>query len=220
MLGKFCAECLEKDVHGIALHSLADCWGERRLRLSYRWECVRGPYFPVALAGIVSHNYKDTHGHRFTPACTPSASLERTGRQPPSSRSSSRSSLSRQRILRPERFGTGQIRDAAQRPEGRPCGGGCGPSLWSVAPGLLCHPSGFPTRRPAWTVTAQARAETAPQAQRRSDGCPRRGHTRGWTDAQRRGVGGAFARSVRRRGASAQYPAAAAALSASGKKRR
>ena len=34
---------------------------------------------------------------------------------------------------------------------------------------------------------AQARAEAAPQAQRRSDGRPARGYTGGWADAQGRG---------------------------------
>ncbi len=87
MSGKFCAICLEKDVRGMSPHRLADCWRKYCLCLFYRDACVRDPYFPVALAGIVSHNYKYIHGHRFTPACTPSASLERTGRQPPSSRS-------------------------------------------------------------------------------------------------------------------------------------
>src|SRR5215469_1292167 len=167
--------------------------------LYYQEYCVCGPYFPVALFYVLAHNCKDIHGHRFTPACTPSASLERTGCQPSSSRGCNRCSLSRQCILRSERFGSGQIRDAAQRPEGRSCGcGGC-PSLWYVAPGFLCHSSTVPARGSARIAATQARTETAPQA-------------------QRRGVGGAFARAVWRRGASAQYPPAAASLSASGKK--
>ena len=81
MSGKFCAVCLEKDVRRMSLHRLADCWHKWLLYLCYRDICGRGPYFPIAFAGILAHNYKDIHGHRFTPACTPSASLERTGRR-------------------------------------------------------------------------------------------------------------------------------------------
>ena len=220
MSGKFCAVCLEKDVRRMSLHRLADCWHKWLLYLCYRDNCGRDPYFPIAFAGILAHNYKDIHGHRFTPACTPSASLERTGRQPSSSRGCNRSSLSRKRILRSERFGASQIRDAAQRPEGRPCGGGGGPSLWSIPAGLLCHSSIVPARRPAGITATQARAETTPQAQRRSDGRPHRGYTRSWTNPQGRRVGGALVPAVWRRDASAQYPAAAAPLPASKKKRR
>ena len=220
MSGKFCAVCLGKYVCTVSLHRLADCCGGSKICLQFLNNSVYGPYFSVALIGTLSHNYRDINGHQFPPACTPSASLERTGRQPPSSRGCKRSSLSRQRILRSERFGAGQVRDAAQRPEGGSCGcGGC-PSLWYVAPGFLCHSSIVPARGSARIAATQARTKTAPQAQRRSDGCPRRGYSRGWTDAQRRGVGDAFARAVWRRGASAQHSAAAAALSASGKKRR
>ena len=46
-----------------------------------------------------------------------------------------------------------------------------------------------------------------------------RGDTRGWTDAQRRGIGGASGAALWRRGASAQYPATAASLSAAGGKK-
>jgi transposase len=45
MSGKFCAECLEKDVHGTPLHRLADCWYKWIYRLYYRWDCVCGPLF-------------------------------------------------------------------------------------------------------------------------------------------------------------------------------
>src|SRR5262249_15544466 len=40
MSGKFCAECLEKDVHGAPLHKLTDCWDEWRLHRYYRRDCV------------------------------------------------------------------------------------------------------------------------------------------------------------------------------------
>ena len=114
MSGKSCAECLGKDVHWASLHRLADCRSKSQFYLYYSAICVQHPYFSVALVDILSHNYKD-NGHRLTPACTPSASLEHTGRQPPSSRGCNRSSLWRQCILRSERFGAGQVRDAAQR---------------------------------------------------------------------------------------------------------
>jgi hypothetical protein len=45
MSGKFCAECLGKDVHWISLDRLADCWDERLLNQQYREDCVRDPYF-------------------------------------------------------------------------------------------------------------------------------------------------------------------------------
>src|SRR5579863_2255927 len=204
MSGKLCAVCLEKYVPAIFLRRLTDGCAESLICLCYRAVCVRLAIFSVALAEIISHNYKDKHDHGFTPACTPSAISERGGRQTSSSGDRYRSSLSRQRVLRPERFGAGQVRDAAQRSEGRSCGGRGGPGLWSVPPGLLCHSSIVPARGSAGIAATQARAETTRQAQRRSDGCPRRGYKRGWTDAQRRGVGGGFVSALWRRGASAQ----------------
>ena len=60
---------------------------------------------------------------------------------------------------------------------------------------------------------------SGPQAQRRSDGRPGPGYTGGRADAQGRGVGGAFGGALWCRGASAQYPAAAASLSAAGGKK-
>src|SRR5262249_12087032 len=65
----------------------------------------------------------------------------------------------------------------------------------------------------------QARAEATTQAQRRSAYRPGPGGTGGRTDAQGRGTGGSSGTALRRPGASAQYPAAAASLSAAeGKK--
>ena len=78
MSGKFCAVCLGKDVHWISLLRLADRRDESELYLYYRVVSVQIPYFVVALISKRSHNYTDINGHRLTPACTPSASLDRT----------------------------------------------------------------------------------------------------------------------------------------------
>jgi hypothetical protein len=148
MLGKLCAICLGNYVHQAFLPKLGGSRYECKSRTHSGAVCVHECYFPVALFGMIAHNYKDTHGNGFPPARTPPTSLERTGRQPSSSGGCHRFSLSGQRVLRSERFGSGQVRDDAQRPEGRPCRGGGGPSLWSVPPGLLCHSSSVPARGP------------------------------------------------------------------------
>ena len=143
--------------------------------------------FAVAFISIMTHNYKDTYGRApqeesncigFTSAHAPSAGIARTGRHPPAPRGGDRSPLSRQRVLRSERSGAGQVRDAAKRPAGGTFGGGGGSGLWSVPPGLLCHSGVVPARGPAGAAAAQARTEAASQAQRRSDGGPGPGRYR------------------------------------------
>jgi transposase len=124
MLGKLCALCLQKYVQATFLRGLGNGVVECNRPLVNRAVGALKQDVPLALFGSVAHNYKDTHGQEFTATRPPSASLERTGRQPSSSGDGYRSSLSRQRVLRSERFGADQVRDAAQRPEGGPCCGG------------------------------------------------------------------------------------------------
>src|SRR6266536_1866925 len=176
MLSKLCSVCLLKYVRAAFLCSRRRRECTHIISIKW-WFCTHMRYFPLALPIIVVHNYTDTNGNRFTSARTTSAGLERTGRHPPAPTGCDRSSLSRQRVLRSERPGAGQVRDAAQCPERGPCGGGGGPGLWPVPPGVLCHSGVVPARGLAGAAAAQARAEAAPQAQRRSAGCPVPGHT-------------------------------------------
>src|ERR1700688_4045212 len=79
--------------------------------------------FTVAFSSVMAHNYKYTDDSGFTSARASSAGPEHTGGHPPAPPGCKRSSFSRQRILRSERSGAGQVRDAAQRQqEGRPVG--------------------------------------------------------------------------------------------------
>ena len=218
MLGEFCARCLAKYMLNILLPS--GRWLDKIYkRAEIMHSSVRKHYFPLAFVSMLAHNYRYIHGYGLTPAHAPSEGAERRGCQPSAPGSCHRSSLSRQRVLRSERRRTGQIRNAAQRPGGWPCGGGGGPSLWLVPPGLLCHSSIVPARRPPGTIAAQARTQASAQAQRRSDGRPDRGCRSGWTDAQGRRTGSPPGAALWRQGASAQYLAPSASLSAArGKK--
>src|SRR5690348_879055 len=218
MLGELCAACLWKYVLAVFIGS--GRWLELLISRSMEWRaCAHERYFIVALLNDVSHNYKDIHGNEFTSARAPSAGLERTGRHPSAPAGCDRPTLSRQRILRSERSRAGQVRDAAQRPEGKACSSGGGPSLWPVPPGLLCHSTVVSARGATRAAAAQARAETTPQAQRRSADYPGPGYTGSRTNAQGRGISGASGAALWRRSASAQYPAAAASLSAAGGKK-
>src|SRR5580658_2682386 len=184
--------------------------------------------FQLLLPGMMTHNDKYTYGRApqegstcfgFTSTHAPSAGIARTERHPPAPRGGDRSPLSRQRILRSERPGAGQVRDAAKRPAGGTFrSGGCS-GLWSVPPGILCHSGVVPARGTAGAAAAQARTEAASQAQRRRDGGAGPGDTGGRKNAQGRGAGGASGPALWRRGASAEYPAAAASVSAAGGKK-
>src|SRR5438552_2862904 len=103
----------------------------------------------------MTHNYKYTYDRAsqegsscigFTSTHAPSAGIARTERHPPAPRGGDRSALSRQRVLRSERLGAGQVRDAAKRPAGGTFGGGGGSGFWSVPPGLLRHSRVVPAR--------------------------------------------------------------------------
>jgi hypothetical protein len=178
-----------------------------------------------------AHNYKDTEetrisfgepdGNGFKSEQTPTGGLEGSGCHAPAPPGGDRSPVSRQRILRSERPSASQVRDAAQRPKGGTCGGGGGRSLWRVAAGLLCDARVVQARGSAGPAAAQARAEAAPQAQRRSACGLGSGGTGGRTDAQGRGAGGASGAALRRPGASAEHPPEAdSLLAAAGKKHR
>src|SRR5579862_6289381 len=176
----------------------------------------------------MAHNYKYKYGRAsqegstcigFTSTHAPPAGIARTGGHPPAPRGGERSPLSRQRVLRSERPGAGQVRDAAKRPARGTFGGGGGSSFRSVPSGLLCHSGVVPARGIAGAAAAQARTEAASQAQRRSDGRPDPGDTGSRKDAQGRGTGGASGPAIWRRGASAEYPAAPASISPPGGKK-
>ena len=225
MLGKLCAVCLWKYVRMPFLGVL-----QRRgmfLNISMTMgTCAQPCDLPVDFCSIITHNCKDTHspsgeadGKEFTPRQAPSASLRSTGCHPPAPPSGDRSSVSRQRLLRSERPGAGQVRDVAQRSEGGARSGGGGRSLWLVSPGLLRHARVVRARGTAGAGAAEARAEAATQAQRRSACDAGSGYPRGRTDAEGRGIGGASGAAQRRRGASAEYPAQAASLSAAAGKK-
>src|SRR5438105_4751030 len=131
MLGELCAACLRKYVP-----SMVSCIVLARRQEHYN-NLVYGSsgyewYLWFAFSRVVGYNYTDTlnHGHRFTSARASSAGPERGGGHPPESAVCDRSPLPRQRVLRSERPGAGQVRDAPQRPEGGPCSGGGGPSFW------------------------------------------------------------------------------------------
>src|ERR1700722_8231554 len=184
--------------------------------------------FQLLLENIVARNYKYIYGRAsqegsnrigFTSTHAPSAGIARTGRHPPAPRGGDRSPLSRQRVLRPERPGAGQVRDAAKRSAGGTFSSRGGAGLRSVPPGILCNSGVVPARGPAGVAAAQARTEAASQAQRRSDGGPGPGDTGGRKDAQGRGTGGASGPALCCRGASTEYPAAAASVSAAGGKK-
>jgi hypothetical protein len=87
----------------------------------YIHRCGSGLSFPSTIA----HNYKytDAHasaeksnGHGFTSEPASSAGLARTGRHAPAPRGCDPSPVSQQHVLRSERFGASQVRDAAQCP--------------------------------------------------------------------------------------------------------
>lgn len=216
MLSELCAACLGKYVRPVLRRS--GRWGDKaRCHSMKLGNFVHKHYLTLALPSVIAHNYRDIDGEGFTPTRAPAASLERPGCHPSAPRGCYRSSLSRQHVLRSKRPDAGQVRDAAQRAEGGACGSGGGSSLWPVSSGLLCHSGVIPARGPAGAVAAQARAKAAPQAHRRSDGCPAPSYPRSRTDAQGRGIGSASSAALWHRGPSSQYPAAAAT---GGKKRR
>src|ERR1700680_2255168 len=203
MLGKLYALCLCKYVRLLLIHRGRVRWPQHVYPVKVMIS-AHEYLFTVAFSSVIAHNYKYTDDSGFTSARASSAGPEHTGRHPPAPPGCERSSFSRQRILRSERSGAGQVRDAAQRRAGGPSSGGSGPSLWPVPPGLLCHSGVVQSRRPARVGAAQARAKAAPQAQRRSDGRPARGYRRGWTDAQKRGVSGGSGAALWHRGPSTQ----------------
>src|SRR3989442_13656862 len=81
ILGKFCAGCLEKYVLQAFLPRSSDSEGRSINTLYFPVIDTQKCYFSVALSGTWTHNYKYIYGKGFTPARTPSASPERTGRR-------------------------------------------------------------------------------------------------------------------------------------------
>src|SRR5215468_2697602 len=82
----------------------------------------------------MEYNCKDTYstpsgrqdGFRLTSACASPARLAGPRRHPPSTAGCDGPVVSRQHVLRSERSGPDQVRDAAQRREGGTRRGGCG----------------------------------------------------------------------------------------------
>src|ERR1700738_3839079 len=131
MLDKLCALCLYKYVRPLFLRGGRVRW-LRHVHSVKTMIIAHEDRFMVAFSSARAHNYKDTNDSEFTSARASAAGPEHTGRHSPAPPGCERSSFSRQRILRSERSGAGQVRDAAQRRAGGPSSGGGGPRLWAA----------------------------------------------------------------------------------------
>jgi len=197
MLGELRTRCLDKYIQASARLCRAGRLMKRIWEIMSRISPGKRPH-PLDHPLRMVHNYKDItattstempDGSRFAPACAPPAGLRGSRRRASTSRGGDGSALPRQRILRPERPGPGQIRDAAQRGERRACGGGGGGSLWVVSARLLRDARLVQPRGPTWAFASQARTEAPTQAHGGKPCRPGAGRARGRTYAKRRGVG-------------------------------
>src|SRR5215831_10006954 len=193
MLGKLCTICLCKYVHALAVTRVL-MYAFRRIIANIRRYCLIARPSPLDHRTYVVSNYQDTlairasrrpDGIRFTSTGAAPAGLAGTRRLPPPPSGRDRSALSRQCVLRSERSGPGQVRDAPQRREGGARRGGCGRGLWIVPAGLLRDLGAVQTRRSARPVTAQTRAEAPAQAYRGGPCRAGAGGARGRTHARR-----------------------------------
>ncbi|MGY3619210.1 hypothetical protein ACVJGD_005406 [Bradyrhizobium sp. USDA 10063] len=228
MLGKLCTECLYKYVRASEL----TCALTRSLLRKSAYisgYCLLSWSSPLDRRKYKEANYKDTwairasrrpDGSRFTSTGAAPTGLAgpRRLQSPPSGRD--RSALSRQCVLRSERSGPGQVRDAPQRREGGTRRGGCGRVLWTVPAGLLRDLGAVQTRRSARPVTPQARAEAPAQAYRGGPCRAGAGGARGRTHARRCRVGRTPRRTLWHSCPPAQHPAASAPLSEAAEKKR
>ena len=223
MLGKLCPYCLGKYVHNPCGREVC-----RSKQLSVMPINTRQSFilmtFSLDIQKDIVYNYQDSREDGndptpFTPTHAPSAGLDRARRRPPPPRDRDRSLVPRQPLLRSERSGSGEVRDAAQCPGRKASGGGGCRDLWVVPPGVLRHSRAVPARRFAGPVAAQAWTEAAAQAQRRDARCAGASRTRGRTDAQGRGVSRAFITALWSAGTPPHHPSPSASLSqAAGKK--
>jgi hypothetical protein len=224
MLGKLYPTCLEKYVRST--------WRREVLRYHLSTEMAINigmllvlPAFWLDIKKGCVYNYEDISGGLngltpFTPTQAPSADLERTGCHPPAPASGDRSIVPRQRLLRSERSGAGEIRDAPQCPGRGASGGGCSRDLWPVPSCVLRHPGTIQGWRLAGSVAAQAWTEATAQAQRRDARCAGAGRPRGRTDAQGGRASCAFITALWSGGTPAHHSSPSDSVSqAAGKKR-
>src|SRR5450755_85600 len=127
MLGKLRTWCLGKYVRTVGVVCRTMRCKSRYLSTIVDICATRRSQYLDYLSSV-EHNDEDTGGTvpprkldgiRLGSAYAPSAGLAGTRRGPPPPTGCDRSTLSRQRVLRPERSGTDQVRDATQRREGR-----------------------------------------------------------------------------------------------------
>src|SRR5258708_34518298 len=144
MLGKLRTECLDNYILAALTARLVSRDVDYFIAVitdicvTQRKKCL--VYFPY-----IELNYKDIRrtvrlrkqdGIRLTSANAPAAGLADARRAEPPPAGRDLSALSRHPVLRPERSGTGEVREATQRREGRArCGGFSG--VFSTLPALL-----------------------------------------------------------------------------------
>ncbi len=123
MLGELCPVCLDNYIQVSTKQPPSD---DRMLELFGIFAGHSAIQLPhsLDLSPCYVHNYKagpkcsptkPQSGNRLTPTCAPPAGPGSSGRIPPASRGSGGPALPRQRILRPERPGPGQVAQRATR---------------------------------------------------------------------------------------------------------
>src|SRR5437879_160515 len=163
MSGKFCPTCLWKYMRSTCRREVPRY--QDSAYIATRTAILLAlPTFWLDIQRASVYNYKYISGDLngltpFTPTQAPSAGLKRTGRRPPAPPGGDRSVVPQQCLLRSERSGAGEVRDAAQRPGRGASSCRRGRGLRPVPPGVLRHAGPVRARRLAGSVAAQARTE-------------------------------------------------------------